>query len=198
MAIDKQIKRDHIWKIIREKKNFNIVDLHDNTTALMEISSIRTYLKQLAKAGYIEKIGESKSVGENGYGGTVPLIVFEYRLIKDTGIMRPQFDAYGNIKKPSGNQKIWASIKVLKQFDYRDITLSTTASKETVRSYLRALKRADYIRSVQKSTTHRPERFAFMSARDTGPLAPCIRKNGAVYDQNLKKNVWEKVASNEA
>lgn len=184
-----EIKRDALWQFIRKKRTFTISDLHNNTTPVMHVTSIETYIHQLLKGGYIEKIAEHKKLTRNKYRYYVE---FEYRLVKDTGAHRPVLDSNGQPKEPSGNQRIWSAIKVLKTFDYRDVTLTTAAAPNTVKKYLITLNRAGYLRIVVKGTSHHADRFLFMRKMDTGPFAPRIRKNGAVYDPNLKKDVWQK------
>lgn len=173
--------RDGIWEIIRHMKTFTIKDLMKYSH--MDHSSIRTYLSALTKGGFIVK--NKRPAGS-------PLCTkHQYHLVKDNGIHAPELNADGSPKKVTKNQKIWASIKVLKRFDYRDVSFATQVEKNYTRKYLQALRNADYLKIIKEATHETPEKYWFMPANDTGRKAPQIKRGKIVYDPNINKVMYD-------
>lgn len=168
--------RDDLWKMIRAFKRFTLSDLHRQS--MMDRSSIRSFLKILIKGGFVVERKAEKGK---------PTI---YSLIRDNGVHRPDLTPDGARKAPSGRQRMWSAMKVLKRFSYLDLALAASVGLLDAKGYCFSLRNARYLKVVQPA---RPmchtEIYAFDKSRDTGPLAPQIRRY-AVYDRNLAKIVW--------
>lgn len=173
--------RDGIWQIIRHKRIFTINDLM--SCSHMDHSSIRTYLSALINGKYIQKKKRPK--------GSPLCTCHEFELINDVGINAPELNADGTPKKLTKNQKIWLSIKVLKRFDYRDVSFATQVEKNYTRKYLQALRNAEYLKVISEATYEHPEKYWFLPANDTGRKAPQIKRDKSVYDPNIDKVVFD-------
>lgn len=92
----------------------------------------------------------------------------------------PPFDRKRH--EASGQYKIWRSMYMLRRFTYGELAATTGAMLDTVKSYVRRLQKAGYVRRHGKH--HAP---VWVLVRRTGPLAPALRRDGTVYDYNERK-----------
>lgn len=169
--------RDGLWKLIRTFKRFTLSDLARQST--LDRSSIKTYLRILIKAGY---------VAERKAGDTKPSI---YSLIKDNGVQRPELTPAGVPKAPNGRQRMWSAMKVLKRFTFRDLSLAASVGHADAHDYCCLLRSAKYLKVLEPAKpTCNPEVYALDRTKDTGPLAPTIKRGDIIYDRNLGKVVW--------
>jgi hypothetical protein len=83
-------------------------------------------------------------------------------------------------------QRVWLSMRVLRQFTRGDLIATAEAGQTAVERYVRVLRDAGYVRLVAERVSGRPgssDRLALV--RDSGPLAPIPRKKGGgAYDPN--------------
>lgn len=169
--------RDDIWKLIRLHKRFTLTDLAKQST--LHRSSIKTYLRLLIKGGFLQAAPAEERQ---------PIV---YTLVKDNGFHPPELTAAGSRKKPNGRQRMWMALKALKRFTFKDLALAASVAITTAREYCHLLRDAGYLRLVRAG---RPmchtELYMFDRAKDTGPLAPRIQKDGALFDRNLGRVVW--------
>lgn len=169
--------RDGVWAAIREQKTFTIKQIADRVGLPRWKSQM--YIRPLQKAGYIERLG-------NKAGHS-----FLYRLVKDIGKHGPEMTKAGNHQPPTGQQRMWVAMKVLKRFSHRDISLTAEVDNATASHYCNTLKRACYL-----SQDGYGEIFCFNHQKDTGLYAPRLigkRKSLQVYDRNLNKIVWPEI-----
>ena len=169
--------RDDLWKMIRALKRFTLSDLHRQS--MMERSSIKAFLDILIKGGFV---AERKALKGK------PTI---YSLVKDNGIHRPELTPEGKRKAPNGRQRMWSAMKVLKRFSYLDLALAASVAHLDAKDYCFDLRKAKYLKIVQSA---RPmcntEVYAFDKSKDTGLLAPQVKRDGSIYDRNLAQVVW--------
>lgn len=169
--------RDDLWKLIRHYGRFTLSDLHRHSD--MHKSSVKLYLRILQKGGFV--------TASNPAAGK-PII---YNLIKDCGVCPPELTITGKPKKPSAQQRMWSAMKVMKQFDFRDLAMTAQVTSYAAHGYCRHLCNAKYIRLiVQGQAPRTPNLYVFVKSRDTGPLAPRIRSDESVYDRNQCRIVW--------
>jgi hypothetical protein len=169
--------QDGIWQLVRTFKIFTLGDIARHIE--MDRGHIAVYLKVLKKAGFIK-------ANDNPVRGK-PIT---YTLIKDNGIHRPQLDLNGSEKPISLSQKIWVAIKALKVFDHRDVSLLVDCKENYIKSYLKQLRMAGYLRVKEEATRNTTKKYIFLTTKDTGRNAPQIKKDKSVYDQNIRKIVW--------
>lgn len=159
--------RDKVWQEVRRQREFTTNDIAARVT--LNVSSIRDYLQQLVKGGYLECDRRDRKN--------------HYRLIVDNGRHAPDLKPNGQKRRPTSQQRIWAAIKVLKTFTHKDVSLAARTTDGWTRRYLVYLRDAGYIRTVKPMRS--PEVFRYIAANDTGPLAPRILGDGRVYDPNI-------------
>ncbi|WP_435640307.1 helix-turn-helix domain-containing protein [Micavibrio aeruginosavorus] len=158
-----------MWTSIRTLKRFTLKELcqHSGISA----STARGFLKPLMAGGFIKARKD---------GGPVV-----YQLMKDNGAHRPDITNDGKKKKPDGMQRMWAAMKVLKNFRISDLTLAAETVEQEAKHYCLYLTRAGYLRSVG-------DVYKFVQKNDTGPHAPrvMIARAFKVYDRNTGMVVW--------
>lgn len=174
--------RDGLWTLIRSLKRFTLSDLCRHS--VMDRSSIKTYVGILINAGY---------VAERKARDGKPVI---YSLIKDNGVQRPELTPAGAPKAPNGRQRMWSAMKVLKRFTFRDLSFAAAVGHADAHDYCCLLRKAKYLKVLEPAKpTCSPEVYVLDRAKDTGPLAPMIKRGDIVYDRNLKKAVWPEGAA---
>lgn len=166
--------RDGAWAAMRELKTFTVKQIADRIG--LSRKQLGVYIRALQKGGYIARL-------EKVQAGSFP-----YRLIKDIGKHRPETLEDGRLQKPSGRQRMWLAMKVLKRFSHLDIALTAEVYPVSALSYCKMLTIADYLTQVENT-----ESYIFNKTKDTGLYAPRLigrRKSLQVYDRNLNKVVW--------
>lgn len=85
-----------------------------------------------------------------------------------------------------GRQRMWQSMRVLRQFTIADLAATTETPPNSVSHYVRALRDAGYVRCVQPVQSGRTAGHAcYALVRDSGPAAPRIGNHG-VRDANAR------------
>lgn len=88
---------------------------------------------------------------------------------------------------PAGGARArcWQAMRILRRFTSADICATAEAGVRNANIYLHALERVGYLRVVQ------PQRegvtgghVVYLLVRNTGPAAPRVRVDGAVWDPN--------------
>lgn len=191
--------RDAIWSAIRNLKQFGYLDIEqmvnvqtDEKLDRVSTETVRTYVKRLALGGYIketEEIKVSKDTNDRYFRK-------QWELVNDVGIDAPVLTKDGKTSE-SGKmtKKIWNSIKILKKFSWKDVAVMSSTEElpikeRYIREYLENLRKARYIRLIQKGDKSRPSLYQFIPAKNSGPLAPMLRYKKEVFDQNIRAVVW--------
>lgn len=175
-----------MWEAIRvHKDGFTLTGLTNNFCDLKR-ETLRTYLRALVKGGYVIKAVEGDI--------KTPTV---FKLSKDVGVNAPNVNPKGELSTSgNGTQQMWRTMRMLRDFSYLDLvaaasTEETPLSVWTVKTYVIALCHAGYLRRVDKG------RYAFVSARFTGPRAPMIQRLKTVFDPNLQRIVWQQEAKDD-
>jgi len=91
------------------------------------------------------------------------------------------------MRRKSGiNQRTraWTSMRILRRFCLPDIIATAEISPGNCAKYVRALRKAGYLRTVRARRSGKAGGGAvYQLVRNTGPHAPLV-KDGFVYDQN--------------
>ena len=69
---------ESVWRAMRIQKTFNARQLVASTSAVLHINTVRTYLRQLAIAGYLMEVSKEQGM------------LITYKLMQDTGCKPPQ------------------------------------------------------------------------------------------------------------
>ena len=78
-----------------------------------------------------------------------------------------------SVPKRSGRQRLWAAMRVLKEFDLRTLCLAADAGEKGAIEFLNCLVRTGYLVTVR---AERGEPILYRLARNTGPKHPIIRR----------------------
>lgn len=189
--------RDRVWAAIRifgsapfpEAQEFSIAEL----MAMSEQrgDTVLPYVKGLEKAGYIEPAPRWLPDGRV----RARFMLRRYRLVRDVGVDAPRVDAHGRpVTGGLAQQQIWTVVRKKKEdFDWRDVHqgCDVRMTVDTLKAYLAALERGGYMRVTAEARPRWPSRYRFIRARDTGPRAPLVDRDGRVIDGNTGAAVHE-------
>lgn len=112
---------------------------------------------------------------------------------------RKPVDLIAAAQRPEGRQIIWQTMRKLRKFTVSDIEGATRINEGTIRTYVRGLERAGYIKRFGRqdrsdSITHVKGSFAPMIydlVRDTGIEAPRVtRQGGPVTQGRAREYLW--------
>lgn len=99
----------------------------------------------------------------------------------------------------TGQQCVWQSMRLLRNFSYPDLVATAEVSMSTARVYTNFLIKFGYVRMVRGRSDHLPtaERAGVYAVyrliKDTGPIAP-KRRYKVLFDANLNKEIHYEVA----
>lgn len=171
--------REAVWKAIRQLKIFAVPDLYRETRAKKD--SIRDYLTGLLNGGYIVVHAESSGIGN-------PIV---YELINDTGVETPRVRKDGSaVTQGQGRENMWRTMRILKDgFTPRDLAIQASTTEHLVAES----EAVDYISHLFKAgyLLANGGRFRMLPSKYTGPKPPMVQRVKQVYDQNLKKVMWQ-------
>ena len=188
--------RDRMWAAIRSLGApvggvvfvFSPVEvraLAERPSAEIHIDSVITYMTGLASAKppYLERLGIAAPARSSER-------FRQYRLVRDTGVDTPLVDVRGNPQQAGvGNAQMWTAMKVLREFDRDDLARAASTPEHAVsvkraQSYVTSLARAGYLALVVAPCRGRNARYRFNRAKNTGPRAPLVCRDGSVMDAN--------------
>jgi hypothetical protein len=174
--------RAALWEAIRGLKTFTPRELRYETRC--STSQVSEYLKGLAAAGIVERMGDGL-----------------YALINDCGIEPPRVRRDGSrVTQGLGREQMWRTMKMLREFTPLDLSVnaSTEAAQvklSTAKDYCHFLQQAGYLAAIRKGKgTGRGGQqtlYRFIPARNTGPHPPMVQRVKQVYDPNLCEVVWD-------
>jgi hypothetical protein len=190
--------RQRIWEVIRKQaKDFTGPGIEKATC--IDLATIRTYVQVLELGGFIEQISARTRFTERQH----------YRLLRDVGVEAPRLDRKGNVVRPTGNENMWRTMRIMGDFTAAELAIrSSTAdikvAEQTAKTYLHALAVAGYLTVVEeghpfiRGVGARQSRYRLMPTKYTGPRPPMIQRTKCVYDPNLAKVVWHEEPDHDA
>lgn len=152
------------------------------------ITTVEQYLLGLRRAGIV---GEGDPVRLPG-----GRVAKTYRLIKDLGPEPPKVRRDGSLSdvKGDGRTRLWKVMRVLKDFDAVELSMTARVSEHTAAEYAKFLTFAGYLRIAEDHTHHptagKRRRWVFVEPKWTGPQAPVITKVKALFDPNIGEVVY--------
>jgi hypothetical protein len=93
------------------------------------------------------------------------------------------------IRKKTGQQKMWNTMKIAQRFTIRDLSMTAGVGEGSAGIYVNRLVQAGYLRIFRPVNVHQPNRLrrgqltVYQLVRNTGRLAPMVRSAGC-WDQN--------------
>jgi len=182
-SYDRLAARDQMWALIRKLRRFTVTDLRKaGVSKQVRIS----FLEALLGNGIVRRVGE-----QPGRRGWTEAPVTVYELEQDPGVLTPRFDRDGKLDTtPSTADRMWAAMKPLPSFSIPEIASLARAPRSTTARYVSFLLAAGYLAELSPGGGyHRQGRYRLKPRRNTGPRAPVVRQNGAVWDANERRQV---------
>lgn len=181
-------KRDAMWAVLRQLGSFTLVDV--SRAAGVTEPAAMDYLKALARAGIVADSGETV-MGPRGRTRKL------YRLVRDMGVDAPRVAKDGRILPPSGRQRMWRAMGILKEFSARDLAATASLPEAQValaeaEYYCKWLARGGYLRPSTSG------RFVTVEAMRFGPRAPLIQRIRRLVDANTGEVMAESAPAEEA
>lgn len=182
----KYTTREYLWEVMLKLKSFTANELTRHTR--YNVSTIKSYLKGLAAAGYIvPELGVNR-----GHACTTYLIDPETAPLEP-----PRVRADGTaVTQGQGRKNLWRTMKILKEFSVAELAAFASAGSVTVAegeaaTYVGWMVKAGFVSVIEQAkTTGGRARYRFNFDRYTGPKPPQIQRIDQVYDPNTGKVVW--------
>lgn len=120
-----------------------------------------------------------------------------YILVSPVSVDCPRFLASGElVTKSNITQNLWRSMRMLSNFTCDELvahstTSTVTATADSARFFIYILKKADYIKVIDKTGKGRKERYQLV--KNTGPKPPQVLKVKELYDPNKNEIVYREV-----
>jgi len=181
--------RDRIWAAVRlfrsgpEAISFSVAEVM--LMSGQRADTALSYLAGLEKAGFV-----ARALGQSG----ARLHRRELRLMvlkRDIGIDAPRVGADGKpVTQGVGRERIWNAVrKQSGPFTWREVALHASTedrpvAMDEVKTYLKFLVRAGYVRTMTPGAPRIPAKHLFVRSRDTGPRAPIVCRDKSVQDGN--------------
>lgn len=190
--------QDAVWQAVRIlRDSFTRADVCRQCQKIMQTGvnddTVRSYLNRLEAGQYLEVI-ERRSETRTGkpLNGSARQKV--YRLAKDTGVETPRLTAKGEpVTQGKGRENMWMAIRILGEFDARDLHMTATNENTTVtladaRDYIKLLHAVGFLHMTSKNKGSKSlARYRLLPSRNTGPKAPQIQRIKVVFDPNTGK-----------
>ncbi|NDY56299.1 hypothetical protein G3N56_06010 [Desulfovibrio sulfodismutans] len=181
-------KRDAMWTAMRQLGSFTLVDVSRAAKATEPAAT--DYVKALVLAGIVADSGEMV-MGPRGRTRKL------YRLARDMGVDAPRVAKDGRVLPPSGRQRMWRAMGILKEFSPRDLAITASLPEAPVAVaeavyYCVWLTRGRYLRQAGAG------RYVAIEAMRTGARAPLIQRIRRLVDANTGEIMAESAPAEEA
>lgn len=186
--------RQRMWDAIRAQqgKDFAARDVTWHTGELRR-DTVRSYLYSLEAAGILEARPPAGSPPRR-----------QWRLVKDHGIEAPRVNRKGEtVTQGRGRENMWRVIRMpTTEFSWIGLAVlastdQTVVAEQEAREYCQSLAKAGYLLDVSPRKNKCVSIYRFNRTMDTGPLPPMIQRIKSVWDQNLRKIVWQAEVDND-
>lgn len=167
-------KLQDAWEAMKVFRRFTLTKVHTATQKNTR-ESLKAFFKKLEADGVIERVA---SYDEQEF------IIRSKKSNPFKQVTKPTA-----ISKNSGRQRMWQSMRILKDFDANQIAVTADVSIASVSSYISQLKKSSFIIVVKAAPKTGPlidrigETSIFRLLRNTGPIRPIPKANG-VFDEN--------------
>ena len=101
-------------------------------------------------------------------------------LMSATDSQPPRMAADGALtRRPSGRQRMWTSMRVLKRFDLPTLMMTAEVSRRSAETYINNLSRAGYLRTLARGNSACGTWSNYQLVRRSGPRAPAVNHSRA-------------------
>lgn len=182
--------RERVWAAVRKLRTFTLLELQDHALPLVPFATVEFYIRGLIKAGYVAPVAaqtRSKQQFEE----------VQYKLLKDS-FEAPRVTRDGaKVTQGASTLAMWRAMIALKEFDWHEVQCAASLPgmvirPQTASSYVQALARAGYFRTVRPSKPGTAARYRLI--KHTGAHAPAITRRKTVFDRNTGEFVWQETA----
>lgn len=187
--------RDAIWASIRELKTGISTGVLESRTRASQ-ATIKTYLKGLTAAGYLQRTDARAQGGAfNRYQKAT------WNLIKDNGVEAPRVTRDGEpVTQGLARVNMWRTMRIIGSFNLQHLVIQastehTQIKQQDAKDYIKYLRAAGYVRISHPGKKGRPTVYQFIAARYTGPKPPMVQHVKQVFDPNTMQVVWSKGAT---
>jgi predicted HTH transcriptional regulator len=168
-----------VWRYIQKNPNSSA------STVSLKLGIGKAYCQNIIRD--LISIGCLHQTGGEGKSNNPRLLSIvegkQYRShTSDSDLLRSRKFAKGN------HQKLWNNMKIEQSFTARSITASVDIKEATAHRFITQLLKAGYLERIINSRKVIKNRFSYRYRliRDTGRLAPKLRKNG-LWDMNEER-----------
>lgn len=187
--------RQIAWEAIRKHGGtFTCADI--SRKAKVEEKNLYSFIQGLERAGFL--VGHLPAEAKIGTKKT-------WSLERDNGVEAPRVTREGKlVSQGSGTEAMWRSMRIIGEFNFRDLaayasTSGTEVAEVTAKSYISALKAAEYLMVTKPASTGKVPslaRYRIAPGKNTGPRAPMIQRTKTIYDPNISQVVWKEEEKN--
>ncbi|XGV94662.1 MAG: hypothetical protein ACAF41_18170 [Leptolyngbya sp. BL-A-14] len=161
--------RLHLRACIFTLGHFSIDDLH--TAAGVSRSLAQRYVKDLLNEGVLKIIHYRRNGSQDEN---------VYQLIQAVPV--PDWK-----KVQSSRYQIWSAIRILQTFRLPDLHINSEIAKSSIKKYVRYLLQTGYLEIIEPRLNGSKSYNLYLLIRNSGPLAPIVRRNHTVFDPNSKE-----------
>lgn len=161
--------RLHLRACIFTLGHFSIEHLH--TTAGVSRSLAQRYVRDLLDEGVLEIIHYRRNGSQDEN---------VYQLIQAVPV--PDWK-----KVQSSRYRIWSAIRILQTFRLLDLRINSEILESSIKKYVQYLLRSGYLEIIESRLNGSKSYNLYLLVRNSGPLAPVVRRNHTVFDPNLKE-----------
>lgn len=189
--------RQRIWELIRSYQHpWTLAELHGRLPDRIHYDTVRTYLKALVAAGYVDRDCVGTASSKNP-----PL----YRLVRDAGVEAPRLKNDGRpVTVGRAQENLWRTLRTLnRSFTLHELaalahTEEYPINPAAARLYLQHLEAAGYLKADPDNgqpfdSAHGKYRLAL----NTGPRHPMVQRVHRVYDPNLHQVMWTETGADD-
>lgn len=178
-----QKQLNEAWESMCVFKTFTLSKVH---TALQHTTRerLKAFITRLEAKGVVERKRDPNDIFEEDY--------FKVKNFNFDPFSKPI--AKHKTVKDTGRQRMWTSMRILRDFDSEQVAMTANVSISAARSYVSQLKKAGYVFVVKKAlktgtaVERAGETTMYRFLKDTGPIRPVPKPNG-VFDCNKNELV---------
>lgn len=86
--------------------------------------------------------------------------------------------------KRDSRSRAWTSMQILPLFSLPDLEISALISESNAKKYVQSLLQTGYLQVIRQRTNGSRDYNVYQLIRNSGPLAPILKRDGTVFDPN--------------
>lgn len=185
MLNQRQSPRDIAWHTMLVTKEFTLLDIQKSSGMSSEQAML-----------FISQLMDENVISFSSYSDRHYIVINkEYWLYNK---VKQHYHKKPNSRAGKNRQNIWLTMRVLRNFELKDLMIAAEAKAPAVRRYLNQLKKINYIRRYSNVPATKNVKTRYILIKNTGPLAPIERTGIGMWDPNTEQLItFKQEASNE-